>query len=358
MSGWLHLVPEMSSGAVDPVPVESWPPQGPQHQRLTALYWHAGLLTDQRPAYHGTAELYALTAESVPWHRDDLVWALQVLARQRIGVYGAGCELPGVIASQLPVEQLGGFEPVLWAVHDAILDDREVFGAKRRELVGRLRTAIRRLSGDLVTPLLFGREGFGPAARRLLGDRGTDPATSEVLEHAVTLTRPVPSKAWLRRAAALRAASPMAASAVRDVLAAFLDHDSWPREEPDPRPREEPDPWPREEPDPWPREEPDIWLREEHDVLVRGLCWIHALDGSPEATVLLGRVAEVAGAPRRPGANEPKAGRAAAAAVETLVDRPGAVPADVLTRLALSTQSKPVQNRVQQALKRLPATHS
>ncbi|KUL37292.1 hypothetical protein ADL15_11815 [Actinoplanes awajinensis subsp. mycoplanecinus] len=249
-----------------------------------------------------------------------------------------------MIANQLPLEELAGFEPVLRAVLEELRAEWDMQADIRRLLSRHYGAAIGRLHNDLVAHLFFDDDGFGPVARQQLGAATEDRAVVEVLDFAFTLAKPVPAKVWLRRAAELLSAGARAgagdragasagagdragagagagAGAVRVVLEAFAERGAR--------------------------------VGDEHDVLLRGLCWLQGLDGSAESTALLGRVAEVACASRSARSADPKAPKAAAAVVEVLVDRSGDVPAAVLSRLSMSVRSRPVQKRVQAALERI-----
>ncbi|MBG0564647.1 DUF4132 domain-containing protein [Actinoplanes aureus] len=325
MDSWLSLIPGPmpASPGTPPVPTDDeW---AGEQQRLIAMQWHLAAVRRGSPNYDPDPEIFRITAEPLPWKPGDLAWALRSLSEAGIDDDGQAYCLPAVIAQQIPLDMLAAYGPVLSAVLGELLDGNAEFPAEiRRPLAERYGRALARLTGELPPHLLFHGDRFGTAARDRLGERVADPATIAALEFAVTLTRPVPAKAWSRRAETLLTGAPQAVAAVRDVLRVFA--------------------------------EAAAWVYDDHDVLLRGLCWMAALDPADETTALLARVAEVAGVPRGRSA-DPRAARTAAAAVEALVERPGVEPARTLARLAVATRSKPLRARARTALDRIGAAH-
>ncbi|AEV87686.1 hypothetical protein ACWT_6674 [Actinoplanes sp. SE50] len=312
MDKWLELIP----AAVDAEPA-------PDSRRWAfALQWHLAAAERGSPDYGTGADLYELTAEPLPWRREDLSWALRVLGTARVPYDGQAYRLPAVIANQLPVDQLRAYGPVLGAVLDEVLSDWTMPTEARRSISAQYGTAIGRLTGGLPAHLLFGEDGFGPLARHRLGARVTDPATRDALAFAITLTKPVPAKSWLRQAERVRAAGPEVPASIGTVLAAFVELG---------RP-----------------------VHDDHDLLLRGLSWLLSLDPGEESTTLLGRVAATAATPWRQGGARLTAAMTAAATVEILTDRPGQAPAGVLGRL-MNTRSRPLRDRVWTALERIAA---
>ncbi|MBM2622960.1 DUF4132 domain-containing protein [Actinoplanes sp. LDG1-06] len=326
MDSWLSLIPgprpetrDVTPTVVTEVESEEW---DGARQRLISKQWHRYAADISGPVYLRDPEIYEVAAAPTPWTEDDLAWALHVSRESTTKYDGRVFHLPVIIASQLSVEQLAPFEPVLRAV---LADVSERWGMPtdiRRPLAARYGEVLARLGGGLPAHLLPERDGFGVTTRRRLGGLAADPAVIAALEFADTLAKPAPTKTWLRQAEQLVAASPAVPSAVTTVLATFT-----------------------EEAGP---------LDDFHDQLLRGLVWMAAADPGDEATALIARVAQVAGEPYGRGAYA-RASRTAASAVEAVADRPGDAPAAALARLAVTCRSKPLRVRVRDALDRLGA---
>ncbi|WP_127504160.1 DUF4132 domain-containing protein [Actinoplanes solisilvae] len=309
MDDWLPLIP-------GPIPGDRavWKAASDE-RRLDALRWHQAITSPRRPYYAAIPPIYDMTAEPVPWHTGDLDWALHAAAKCGSFYDGRVYHLPAVIASQLPLDELAPYQPILQAVLSQIAGNRDMPLDIRRPLTERYGQVLARLAPGMPVHLLAGHDAFGPAARRRLGARVADPAVIAAIGFATTLSKLAPAKSWLREAEAVNVPS-----AARDVLAAFADTAVT------------------------------VWA--DHDFLLRGLCWMAALDPGDETTALLARVAEVAGEPSGRSA-DPRASRTAAAAVEILVDRPGDEPARALARLSVTVRSKPLRNRVRAAIDRM-----
>ncbi|WP_306210365.1 DUF4132 domain-containing protein [Actinoplanes sp. RD1] len=294
-----------------------------ERQRLAALQWHMSAVARGWPDFEPEPEIYEITREPVPWHADDLGWSLRALGDDFVSYDGQAYHLPAIIAQQVPVEVVRAHEAALAATMEQICGEWEMPGEIRRRLTAQYGRALGRLTVELPPHLLSKLDAFGPAARAALGPLVADPALRAVLEFAETLAKPVPPRSWLRRGEALLTAGPGLTEAVRSILGAFADV--------------------------------AVAVHDEHDWLLRGLCWMAAAsDPSEETTVVIARVAGVAGEPVRQGARV-KAALTATAAVEILVGREGAAPVRGLARLALVTRSKPLRARVRTALDRLGA---
>ncbi|GAB3846133.1 DUF4132 domain-containing protein [Dactylosporangium cerinum] len=142
----------------------------------------------------------------------------------------------------------------------------------------------------------------------------------QLLLHAASLSRPVPSTAWTRAAAPHLAAAGDAARAILERYTTF-----------------------------------DGPVHDDTDGLLRGLTCVLGLDPAPEATALIARVAAAGAATARRSPGHPYAPRAAAAAVELLADRGGEVAAGALARLAGTVRNKVLHARVEAALSRVEA---
>ncbi len=311
----LGMMPGMDAELLSSVPGE--------RSRLAALRWHMSAVARDWPDFDPAPEIYAITREPVPWEAGDLGRALAALGDDPVSYDGQAYHLPAIIAQQVPLEEVREHEAALTATMERIYGEWEMPGEIRRRLAAQYGRALGRLTGVLPPYLLAKLDAFGPAARAALGGLVADPALIALLEFAGTLTKPVPPKSWLRRAEALVGAGPQLPGAVRGILSAFANV--------------------------------AVAVHDEHDWLVRGLCWTVAVsDPSEETTLVLARVAGVAGEPVRQGARV-KAALTATAAVEILAGREDAGAVRGLARLAVVTRSKPLRARVRTALDRLGA---
>jgi hypothetical protein len=206
----------------------------------------------------------------------------------------------------------GGNWGVGWAGHPALTTNcrgQLKSPVRRRQLATLYGTAIGRAAGCLPLDLLPWSCGFGEVAREKLGADLDGPMVTGTLRHAASLTRPAPSKAWLREAMTFPDRWPVEA-----VLECYAGH---------------------------PRH---VWFGT--DELLRGLVWMLSQDPRDEAGALLCRVAVAAATAAPEWPRSPFAPQTAAAAVETLAGRPGELPAATLAGLSRTVRSRPLLNRI------------
>lgn len=312
MDGWRALLPAAVLDRLPPAPadeIELGDETGLERQRLIAMRWHLGI--GRQRWGRAEPEIYRITAEPLPWQRDDLRWAL---SRTESEGYDS-LHLPAIIARQVPLDWLADSAPALARLLSALIDPWFRPSDEKEALAEHYRQALDRLSGGMPAHLLSPADVFGVTALDQLGDRRADAATITALQFAVTLTKPVPSPTWLRRAAAISTPD-----SVHELLAVFLKTTDW--------------------------------LYEGHDHLLRGLCWLLSTDPSPEVTALLARVATAAGESTG-RASAVRAPRTAAAGAEIAAGRPGPEPVRALARLSLTVRNKTLRTRVMAALDRM-----
>ncbi|MEU4160260.1 hypothetical protein [Actinoplanes sp. NPDC026670] len=301
MDQWRSLVPEPAPFTVDPERADplDFAPDDPEGIRIDALRWHAQAVA----GWHRDRVFHPATSERLPWQRGDLVWALSRADRP----WGpASFQVPAMIAEEVPAAWLTECEAALNAIVARLGDG---------PLADRYRSALARPGGD--GPVADRR--FSTVVYPVLAGFLGDPAILAALAHTRSLTRPAPSKAWLRQAEALLTVAPRVPAAMRDVLDTLLCTTGA--------------------------------VDDDHDSLLRGVSWLVAAEPGEEASELLAGVALTAGEPAGMGA-QPRAARTAAAAVEILADRPGPAPIRALSQLARTARSKPLQARVHAALDR------
>ncbi|BEL07566.1 hypothetical protein Q0Z83_057570 [Actinoplanes sichuanensis] len=213
MDQWRSLVPEPAPFTADPERAEplNFAPDDPECLRIDALQWHAQAVA----GWHRDAVFAQVPGEPLPWQRGDLVWALSRGDRP----WGpAAFHVPAMIAQEAPVAWLAECAAALAAIAAQLGDGL---------LAGRYRAALARLGTDLPgSDHRLGGDGadhrFSTAVYPVLARLRDDPATLAALEHTRSLTKPVPTKAWLRRAEGLLAVSPRVPAAMRDVLDTLL----------------------------------------------------------------------------------------------------------------------------------------
>jgi hypothetical protein len=208
--------------------------------------------------------------------------------------------------------QLRGNWGVGWAGHPALTTNcrgQLKSPVRRRQLATLYGTAIGRAAGCLPLDLLPWSCGFGEVAREKLGAGLDGPMVTGTLRHAASLTRPAPSKAWLREAMTFPGRWPVEA-----VLECYAGHPRY------------------------------VWFGT--DELLRGLVWMLSQDPRDEAGALLCRVAVAAATAAPEWPRSPFAPQTAAAAVETLAGRPGELPAATLAGLPRTVRSRPLLNRI------------
>lgn len=346
MDQWRSLLPGLAPFTVDPAAGDpcDFAPDDPEGHRLELMQWHTEAVSGWHRDTGANPRIYQPGGEPLPWQRGDLVWAL---SRHGPGSGAGPLVVPSMIVQGIPAAWLAECAPALTALVARLRDDDGMPAHVRQTLADRFGQALAR-SGD-TTPAFDDR--FSTAIYPILAGVRDDPATMAALDLAGSLTRPVPSKAWLRRAETVSAQVP---AAIRDVLQAFCGT-AGP-------------------------------VHADHDSLLRGVCWLAAahspapatepptvsvtappavsvtappapVSGEPtalpaaEVTELLARVAVLAGEPSA-WTVHPRAARTAAAAVEILAGRPGPATSRALERMARTARSRPLLARVHTALER------
>jgi hypothetical protein len=291
-----------------PSGVAGWPAEV---RRLAALRVHIQALHSSSPNEGPAYVMPVLCGDDVRWTRSDLAWALRT--SDGYGYFdGAGYQLAGHIAVSLSAAELQGFGAALRAVLDEFINDWSTPRHIRRQLATLYGTAIGRAAGCLPLDLLPWSCGFGEVAREKLGADLDGPVVTGTLRHAASLTRPAPSKAWLRKAMTFPDRWPVEA-----VLDCFASHPRY------------------------------VWFGT--DELLRGLVWMLSQDPRDEACALLCRVAVAAATAAPEWPRSPFAPQAAAAAVETLAGRPSEPTAATLAGLSRTVRSRPLLNRIRKA---------
>jgi hypothetical protein len=292
--------------------VRAWPADD---RRLMLLRIHIDAVRHPGPPDDGPSWLMpTLICDRIRWTRADLIWALRTA--DDWGLYdGAAFLLLGYIAASLTPDELAGCEPALRAVFDTMLHQRQTPQATRWQVTALIGKTLGRLTHRLPPHLLHAGDHFGPLARRQLGERLDTSEAAQVLAHAVSLTKPAPTKAWLHAARQLPTAAP-----ARAVLGCFTEFRGP--------------------------------VHENNDQVLRGLTWMLSPDTDRDTTDLLARVAATAGSAAAPS-RYPVAPRTAAAAVTILAERPGDVATQTLTELSLTVRNKPLLAHVCAALDRL-----
>jgi hypothetical protein len=294
--------------------VRAWPAG---FRRLVALRMHIDAARNAGSPDEGPARLMpVLIDDRIRWTRSELAWALRT-ADDWCQFDGGAFLLPGYIAAALSAADLAGFGPALRAVFDTFIEERDTPRPVRRLLAELYGRAIGRLAGRLPLHLLPWSDPFGRFARERLGARLDEPGVAGLLEHAASLSKPVPAKRWLSAAEAFPAGWPVWA-----LLECFVAHDGH--------------------------------AGQASDDLLRGLAWMLSLDPSGAATGLLALAAARAAASDADSPRYPFAPQTAAAAVEILAARPGDVPACTLRGLAETVRNRALRARVDAALARLP----
>ncbi len=259
--------------------VRAWPPQ---QRRGAALRLHADAVSSGVPCYYQRDPIAVLAEHGLPGTRDDLVWSLHLLADEWGLDDGRVYRLPATIAAGLARAELDDLAPALQAVLDYLCRAR-VPTAIRRDLLRLFGTGIEAATGCAIPPhLLHNGDAFGAVVRQDLAWMLTGPPARQVLLHAASLAKPVPSASWRARAQA------MPTDAGWAILDLFIAHDAC--------------------------------LHPDTDLLLRGLLWMVAgesSDISDEVTALLGRVA-IAGASVHRNCGSVRAPLTAAAAVDIL----------------------------------------
>ena len=271
-----------------------------EKRRLAALRLHADAARtgSSRVRPYGRA-IDLLALHGAAWNRADLVWGLHLLAASEARYDdGSVWQLPAAAASGLDGGSLRGLRDVLSAVLSE-LTMSEVEPNERRELGDRISSgpagsSSARCRGTCCTPATRS----GPAAREDLADVLAAPGVPELLQHAASLTKPVPPANGprpRRRCSRRPATLPGGAAPVRRVLARTCTRTDGP---------------------------------------LRGLVCALDRDPSDAATAPIGQVASVAGDADRGSRGYPYAPKTAAAAVEILAGRGGDGPVRVLGRMS------------------------
>ncbi|GIE32746.1 hypothetical protein Ait01nite_057910 [Actinoplanes italicus] len=305
----LRAVDEASGSWARPAGAAGWPAEV---RRQAALRVHLRAIGNGGAPDEGPARVMpALFGDDVRWTRSELAWALRT--SDGYDHYdGGGYHLAGHIAVSLNPAELQGFGPALRAVLDEFIDCWSTPRHIRRQLAVLYGTAIGRAAGCLPLDLLPWSCGFGEVARQKLGAGLDGPVATATLRHAASLTRPVPSRAWLREATRFPDGWPIEA-----VLECFTEHRGY------------------------------VWFGT--DELLRGLVWMLSLDPREEAAALLCRVAVAASTADPAWPRSPFAPQTAAAAVEVLAGRTDELSARTLAGLSRTVRSRPLLNRIRKA---------
>ncbi|WP_127501022.1 DUF4132 domain-containing protein [Actinoplanes solisilvae] len=257
-----------------------------------------------------------------PWTRDDLVWALRHLLCEipLTTVSDAPFWVPALIASALDPAELQGLGGQLLAAFDGLYNGHYVAGEGTRRLARLFGNSLRHfhqgVPADLAAAANEAR-GQAPGLWVLLADA----EVQAVFRFASDLTKPAPTKAWLREADERLAATPAASEAVALLLGGYRGGTGL--------------------------------VRDHIDALLRGLIWLQSRVPGDESTELLGGVALAVAAPAWRGGAQLVAPKAAVAVVDILAQRSGDVPVQVLARLSQTVRSRLLLPRVGKALDRL-----
>ncbi|NMO51940.1 DUF4132 domain-containing protein [Actinoplanes sp. TBRC 11911] len=274
--------------------------QTPEVRRATLRLIHEHVVAHDSPRFAGYGRHFAIDHLRTAWTRADLEWALDLLlaAGPRETLSDAPFWVPALIAGALDQAELEGLEGRLDAVFGALRDNPRVPPDDRRRLTWIVGAPLRRFAG--------------PDAPAEIHD---------LFRYASGLSKPVPSRSWLRVADEKLAASPRARDAVTKVLDAHRN--------------------------------PASSAYDYDDSLLRGLIWLQSRTAGDESTALLADVASVVATPVRRGGAEMVTPMAATAIVEVLATRPGDAPVRALARLSLTVRSRLLLPRVRAALDRI-----